>query len=90
MYRTVYCGPNGVLITEVLLYRTAYYGPNGVLITEVSLYRTAYYNPNGVLITEVSLYSLSMSVCVHTYVLSLPCLLYGNMVQNRLHGTVLC
>ena len=38
LYRTAYCGPNGVLIIEVSLYRTAYCGPNGVLIIEVSLH----------------------------------------------------
>ena len=38
MYRTAYCGTNGVLIIEVLLYRTAFCGPNGVPIIEVSLY----------------------------------------------------
>ena len=60
LYRTAYCGPNGVLIREVSLYRTAYCGPNGVLIVEVSLYRTAYCGPNGVLIVKVSLYAFSI------------------------------
>ena len=44
LYRTVYCGPNGVLSIEGPLYRTVYCGPNGVLSIEVSLlqYRTVY------------------------------------------------
>ena len=54
-YRTVYCGPNGVLIIEVPLYRTVYCGPSGVLIIEVPLYRTVYCGPNGVLTIEVLL-----------------------------------
>ena len=56
LYRTVYCGPNGVLIIDVPLYRTVYCDPNGVLNIEVSLYRTVYCGPNGVLIIEASLY----------------------------------
>ena len=56
IYRTAYCGPNGVLIIEVSLYRTVYCCPSGVLIIEVLLYRTVHCGPSGVLIIEVSLY----------------------------------
>ena len=63
MYRTVYCGPNGVLIIKVPLYRTVYCGPNGVLLTEVSLYRTVYCGPNGVLIIEVPLHTVEYMSC---------------------------
>ena len=42
IYRTAYCGPSGVLITEGSLYRTAYCGPSGVLTIEGSLNRMAY------------------------------------------------
>ena len=61
LYRTAYCGPNGVCSIEVSLYRTAYGGPNGVLSLEVSLYRAAYSGPNGVLSIEVSLYRTTYS-----------------------------
>ena len=57
MYKTAYCGPNGVLTIEVPLYRTVYCGPHGVLTIEVPLYRTAYCGPNGVLTIEVPLYT---------------------------------
>ena len=56
MYRTAYCGLNGVLSIEVSLYRTVYCGLSGVLSIEVSLYRTACCGLNGVLSIEVSLY----------------------------------
>ena len=53
LYRTVYCGTDGVLIIEVPLYRTVYCGPNGVLCIEVPQYRTVYCGPCGVLCIEV-------------------------------------